>query len=207
MKPSSARAGSRARLPTPDFVDRASPWVDFSLTSFYMKDRVGNFLNFGVQAGGYFFQYLRVSARVVAPLEEVRDNRSHSDFANSGPNFLVTNSTPSRNMSVLYGASLGLVVSNDRSFVFGPNLGFARTDVEDYGTAVLVGLPFEWTTGSNLRVGFELAIGHATGGSALDRCTTGGTGVSVSCGVFNAERQGGTSVVFSYYMGWSLGRL
>lgn len=208
MKPSS-RAASRLDLPDPDFVARSSPWVDFSFTNFYLKDRVGNFLNFGVQVGGYFFEHLRLSARIVAPTESVHDQHYNgAEFSSSGPSFRLTRLEPSRHMSVLYGASAGLVVSNDRSFVFGPNIGFVRTDVEDYGTAVLVGLPFEWTTTRNLRVGFELSIGHATGGTSRTSCTSESSGgVVTSCGVGSADRQGGTAVVFSYYMGWSLGRL
>lgn len=202
------RLSLRAKLPDPGFVARSSPWVDFSFTSFYLKDRVGNFLNFGVQVGGYFFEHLRLSARLVAPTEVVRDERSgDSSFNGGGASFRVTNQMASRHMSLLYGASVGLVVSNDRSFVFGPNLGFVRTDVEDYGTAVVVGLPFEWTTARNLRIGFELSIGHAAGGSSLNRCTVNTNGVATSCGVTSTDRQGGTAVVFSYYMGWSLGRL
>ncbi len=173
-----------------------------------MKDRVGNFLNFGVQAGGYLFGHLRLSARLVAPMEEVRDNRSSaSSFSGSGAIFRVDSKAPSRSMAVLYGASVGLVVSNDRSFVFGPNIGFVRTDVEDYGTAVILGLPFEWTTSRNLRVGFELALGHASGGTERSACTTNTSGITMGCGTSTADRQGGTTVVFSYYMGWSLGRL
>lgn len=209
LKPPS-KANLRVKMPDPDFVARSSPWVDFSFTSFYMKDRVGNFLNFGVQAGGYFFEHLRLSARLVAPTEVVRDDADAdgSSFGGGGGGtFRVTSTEPSRRMSVLYGASLGLVVSNDRSFVFGPNVGFVRTDVEDYGTAIVLGLPFEWTTSRNLRVGFELSIGHASGGSARSSCITNTGGITTSCGVSKSEREGGTAVVFSYYMGWSLGRL
>ncbi|MDF3067752.1 MAG: hypothetical protein K0R38_3353 [Polyangiaceae bacterium] len=204
------RVAQRARMPDPDFVARSSPWVDFSLTSFYMKDRVSNFLNFGAQVGGYFFDHLRLSARIVAPTEEVRDQSDgFSSFdGGGGPLFRTTRKAPSRSMSLLYGASVGLVVSNDRSFVFGPNIGFVRTDVGDYGTAVLVGLPFEWTTASKMRIGFDFSIGHASGGTTRSTCTqTDSSGLTSSCGMTVNDRQGGTTVVFSYYMGWSLGRL
>jgi hypothetical protein len=203
---------SRESSAVPGFVARSSPWVDFSLTSFYMDNRVGNFLNFGVQAGGYFFEHLRVSARVVAPLEEVTDNRNtYSSVGGfSGPGgstFQDVRKASSRNMSLLYGASIGLVVTNDKSFVFGPSLAFVRTDVEDYGTAVLVALPFEWTTARNLRVGFELALGHASGGTARSACTSTTNGITTSCGVVSSDRQGGAVVLFQYNMGWALGRL
>lgn len=196
-------------LESEDFVSRATPWVDFSLTSFYLDERVGNFLNLGVQAGGYFFERLRVSARFVTPLEEVTDqNGRYSSF--NGPFFgsgTQQGPVPSRSISALYGVSVGLVVSNNRSFVFGPSLSLMRTDVEDYGTAVAFSVPFEWTTAKNLRVGFELSLGQAVGGTVHNACTSFNNGFVTSCGNTSRERAGGTAVVFQYYMGWSLGHL
>jgi len=186
-----------------DFLTRASPWVDFTLTSFYFDGRVGNFLNLGAQFGVYALDRLRLSGRFVTPLERVEDGavqRYYPTFPGAGG---INRDVASRSISMLYGASLGLVVTNSRSFVFGPNLGFLRTDVEDYGTAIALGMPFEWTTKTNLRVGFELSLGHAVGGSVREECVTG----TVSCGQTRRERPGGTAVVFQFYMGWALGRL
>jgi hypothetical protein len=199
----------RLKPAEPDFLERASPWVDFSINSFYLDKRVGNFLNFGVQVGGYFFQRLRLSARLVAPLEGVTDQNADRPTSSSsdGVTFRSVTTVPSRNMSALYGATLGLVLTNDRSFVFGPSLGFLRTDVEDYGTAVVVGLPFEWTTAQSLRLGFELALGRATGGRSRASCSSFTSGFATSCGTTLVDRSGGTTLMFSYYMGWSLGRL
>jgi hypothetical protein len=109
-------------------------------------------------------------------------------------------------MSMLYGVSAGLLITNSRSFVFGPSVELQRTDVEAYGTTLAFGLPFEWTTRRNLRVGFELAIGHSFGGSLNDRCETF-TSVVTSCGSRSSDRPSGTSVLFQYYMGWALGGL
>jgi hypothetical protein len=196
--------------PDPGFVARSSPWIDMSLTSFYMNDRVDNFLNLGVQVGGYLFEHLRVSGRLVAPLEQVRDSRG-GDFATPPigfGNFRFEEDVPSRAASLLYGGSVGLVISNDRSFVFGPSLAFMRSDVEDYGTAVMVALPFEWTTAKNLRIGFELALGQATGGTRRAVCVqSNNNGTAERCGMVEREREGGAAVFFQYYMGWSLGRL
>jgi hypothetical protein len=196
--------------PDPGFIGRSSPWVDLSFTSFYMNDRVDNFLNLGVQVGAYLFEHLRISGRLVAPFEQVRDN--HGGDSTSPPfgfgTFRFTQDVPSRAMSAMYGGSVGLVISNDRSFVFGPSLAIMRTDVEDYGTAVMVALPFEWTTSKNLRIGFELALGQATGGTRRAACIeSNNNGTASRCGVTAQDRQGGTAVFFSYYMGWSLGRL
>jgi hypothetical protein len=190
-----------------DFVTRSSPWVDFSLTSFYLENRAGNFLNLGVQFGGYVLERFRFSARIVAPLSEVTDDLSSSPL-------LVGSSTGSgsyqrvnsRSMALLYGVSAGLMISNSKSFVFGPSVELQRTDVEDYGSAVLLGLPFEWTTAKSLRVGFEIAYGHAFGGSYKEVCQTS-TGPATSCASRRVDRAGGNAVVFHYTMGWSLGAL
>jgi hypothetical protein len=185
-----------------DFVLRSSPWVDFSLTSFWMEDRVGNFLNLGVQVGGYFFDRLRVSARMVTPLEDVTDGYSNYSYYGSGE----LRRVDSRQMSVLYGASVGLLITSSKSFAFGPSLGLLHTDVNAYGSAVLLTLPFEWTTRKNLRVGFELSLGHAFSGSVRQQCRSSTSPVT-DCGSSDLDRPGGTAVLFQYYMGWSLGHL
>lgn len=182
---------------TRDFLDRASPWVDLTLTSFLLDDRVDNFFNFGVQGGVYLFEHLRISARLAAPLDEVRDSYSHYSYASG------YRQIDSRSMSVVYGASVGLVISNSRSFVFGPSLALLRTDVEAYGSAWLVTLPFEWTTRSNLRVGFELGLGHAFDGT-VRFCSTAAAGCN---GITTQERPGSSALLAQFYMGWALGKL
>jgi hypothetical protein len=188
-----------------DFLASASPWLDFSFTSFSLNARTSNFLNFGVQFGMYAFEHLRLSARLVAPLEDVSD--SYTNYNSLPPVFAGVGQTfspvPSRSMSALYGASAGLIVTNSRSFVFGPSLGFLRTDVEDYGTAVVVALPFEWTTRRNLRIGLEVALGHAVGGTTRSACRSG----AVSCGMNERGRPGGTAILAQFYMGWALGKM
>lgn len=187
-----------------DFLRRTSPWVDFTLTSFYMENRAGNFLNFGVQVGGYFFERLRLAGRLVVPLEDVKDDLSHySSGPGSSGSFRRINA---RSLTMLYGVSAGVLVTNSRSFVFGPSVELQRTDVEAYGTTLAFGLPFEWTMRSNLRVGFELAIGHSFGGSVNQICETFTSPVT-SCGTSSVDRPSGTSVLFQYYMGWALGSL
>jgi hypothetical protein len=191
-----------------DFVRRSSPWVDFSLTSFWMDDRVGNFLNFGVQVGGYLFNRLRVSGRLVAPLEEVSDGYySYNDYYLGGSSGSSYNSIDSRKVSVLYGASAGLMVTNSRAFVFGPGVTLLRTDVEAYGTAIYLTLPFEWTTQRNLRIGFELGLGRAVGGKVRKVCRNSSTTPPTACGIQPIDRPDGTALLAQFYMGWSLGSL
>lgn len=193
-----------AGVPDDEFLERASPWVDFTLTSFYMENRVGNFLNFGVQLGGYFFERLRFSGRFVVPLEGVNDDLSHYNARSTSSGSF--RGVDARDMSMLYGVSAGLLVTNSRAFVFGPSVQLQRTDVAAYGTTLAFGLPFEWTTRRNLRIGFELAIGHSFGGSVPEVCRTFTSPVT-SCGSHTADRPSGTSVLLQYNMGYALGSL
>jgi hypothetical protein len=189
-----------------DFMKRTSPWVDFTLTSFYMENRAGNFLNFGVQFGGYFFERLRLAGRIVVPLEDVNDDLYSYGSNNNGSGTGAFRRVDARSMTMLYGVSAGLLITNSRSFVFGPSVELQRTDVKAYGTTLAFGLPFEWTTRRNLRVGFELAIGHSFGGSVNETCQTFTSPVT-ACGTRSVDRPSGTSVLFQYYMGWALGSL
>src|SRR6185369_17783487 len=99
---------------------------------------------------------------------------------------IVTLRHNARDMSALYGASVGLVVTNSRTFVFGPSVAFLRTDVSAYGNAIELLLPFEWTTRKNLRVAFEVGIGHAFGGT-IEGCRSSFFSGS-SCNASSSER-------------------
>jgi hypothetical protein len=185
-----------------DFVLSASPWIDFALTSFWMDERTDNFLNLGVQVGGYFVERIRLSARLVAPLEEASDSHTDYDSQAFSPTTGSEN-VDSRSVAVLYGLTFGLILSNSKSFLFAPGLSIWRTDVGDYGTTGALSLPFEWTTHRRLRVGFELALGHSFGGEIQRACTAFASTAS-TCKRDTIERQGGTAVLFQYQMGWAL---
>jgi hypothetical protein len=179
---------------------KQSPWIDFSLTNFYMDERTGNFLNLGVQVGAYLIDRIRLSARLVAPLEETSD--SYHDYTDS-LDFSSYEQIQSRSVSLLYGLTFGLILSNSRTFVFAPGLTIWRTDVNDYGTTGALSLPFEWTTHRRLRIGFELALGHSFGGESQRQCQFA-TSTSSSCAVETEKRPGGTAILLQYQMGWAL---
>jgi hypothetical protein len=193
------------RTVPPDFVLRSSPWVDFALVSFNLEDRAGNFLNLGVQFGGYLFERLRVAGRIVTPLDDVSDG--YTTFSTPQSNGVQSfERVQSRSMSMLYSASVGLLITNSRTFAFGPSVELQRTDVAAYGSAVSLGLPFEWTTPKHLRVGFEFALGHAFGGSLKDVCRNLTSPVT-SCGIRSTDRPSGTAVLVQFNMGYALGAL
>jgi hypothetical protein len=175
-----------------DFVLDATPWVDFSLTNFWIDERVSNFLNLGVQVGGYFFERMRLTARLVAPLEKVQDEQYGGYYSGFDSMYV---DRRSRNVTVLYGASVGLIISNSKTFLFAPGVLVMRTDVEDYGTSLALSLPFEWTTRRHLRIGFELALGQGMGGTQADSGIEGGT----------EPRPNGTFLLAQFGMGFSMG--
>jgi hypothetical protein len=129
----------------------------------------------------------------VAPLEEPGDEFYDYSYVGSG-NFSYRNAR-ARSISALYGASFGLILSNSRTFLFAPGVLVMRADVNAYGTSAALALPFDWTTARHLRVGFELAIGHAFGGSARDRDGN------------KVDRPGGTAIFLQFYLGYSMGHL
>jgi hypothetical protein len=99
------------------------------------------------------------------------------------------------------------MVTNSKTFVFGPSLALLRTDVEDYGSALQLAFPFEWPSRRNLRVGFEFAIGYAFGGHARQVCTTFTGSLATSCGNRTVERGTSPAILVQFNMGWSLGSL
>jgi hypothetical protein len=175
-----------------DFVLGTTPWVDFSLTNFWMEDRTSNFLNVGVQVGGYFFERIRVSGRLLAPLDEASDDY-YSGWVPLGDG--ARYSVPERNAALLYGASLGLILASSKTFLFAPGVSLLRTDVNAYGSAAILSLPFEWTTTRHLRVGFELGFGRAFGGN-----------IAYNTGE-ERERPDGTTLLLQFSLGWSLAAL
>jgi len=198
--------GGRAMLPD-DLGVGASPWVDFTFTNFWLDERVRSYLNFGAQLGAYVGGRVRLSVRLVAPVEQVEDARTDADYYRGGVGTSDTYiDVPSRAMSVLYGATVGIVVANSRSFVFAPGVSLVRTDVSDYGSAFALSMPFEWTTRRHMRWGFELAVGHAFGGS-VDRVCQRATTTLTYCGKDEDQRPGGTTILLQFQMGWALSNL
>ena len=85
-----------------------------------------------------------------------------------GAGYFPTESEPA---AFLFGGSAGVVLASTANFVLAPGVVFLSNDqADDYGSFVGVGIPFDWVTDSGLRVGFEVTIGRAFGGSVLGTC-------------------------------------
>lgn len=188
-----------------DAVLTDSPWVDLTLANVWFDERTSNFWNFGVQAGGYLFERLRISGRLVVPAGTASDEYDGGDSWNSnGP--LSGARVPAPDVSAFYGGSLGVVVTNGKRFVFSPGVLFMRTDVSDYGSVVGVGLPFEWTTARSMRLGFEFGVGHSFGGHVEYTCANYGP-QGDSCELVEEKRPSGTAILLQFYLGWAMGKL
>ncbi|HEY6079934.1 MAG TPA: hypothetical protein VIW29_14070 [Polyangiaceae bacterium] len=197
--PASPAPAAAATQPD-DFALRSSPWIDVTLTNVWLEDRTSGFWNVGMQAGAYLVDRLRVSARLVVPLAEASDDLSGYSF---NPGSAGAQPLPSRNVSVFYGMTVGLVVAGTKNFVFAPGFVFLRSDVNDYGSSLGLQLPFEWTTSRSMRVGFELSAGKSFGGHVQVTCPTNGA----DCVARDVSRPSGASIVTQFHIGWSLGSL
>ncbi|HWZ89458.1 MAG TPA: hypothetical protein VNW92_11430, partial [Polyangiaceae bacterium] len=155
----------------------SSPFVDVLVSSVSWQYRVSQFLNVGLQAGVYAAGRLRLTANVILPTSELTDQyyASAYDYSSNGSAYYYGQS--SKAASLFYGASAGIVAVGTPSFVMAPGVAFSRTDVSDYGTSFGVSLPFEWVTATGLRLGLELDLGRAFGGSAHLQCTSNNGGV------------------------------
>jgi hypothetical protein len=199
--PAPDRPAPPAPQPPNDAAVRTSPWIDVMVATFAWSDRISEFMNIGVQAGGYIAKRVRISGRLLLPTSDAKDDfRLSTADVLDGDGYVYEESEPAR---LLYGANLGVVAAGTRSFVLSPGLMFLRSDVADYGTMVGLSLPFEWVTPTGLRVGFEFALGRALGGDVRQSCTSSGLPGQCADGpTRTVRRDPGTGILLDFEIGW-----
>lgn len=144
----------------------SSPFIDATISGLVLEDRYGDPFVFGVQAGAYLGQAVRLVARLEMPSKNATDDYSrYGDDYNSF-------TRPSADVTLIYGGSLGIVAASSNTFAFSPGLMFLRSDVSDYGNFLGISLPFEWVTSRGLRFGLEAGLGRAFGGTVHYQCST-----------------------------------
>jgi hypothetical protein len=147
---------------------------------------------FGGQVGGYAGGWLRLSARLAVPTDP-SDNSGYDDLL---VNYAERIDTP----SIMYGASLGVVVARRTKFVFSPGITLNRTDVGSYGTLFGASMPFEWVMRGGTRFGFEVAFGRGLGGEVKYECT------AVNCvNDVSRDRDPGVFFMIGLNIGFGLG--
>jgi hypothetical protein len=171
-----------------------SPFLDATLGGLFLDERYSDPIVFGLQAGAYLGEAVRLMGRVEMPSTEAKDNASY-------PPNLTGNAFPQQSPSpaLLYGGALGLVAIGGQNFVFSPGLTFLRANVSDYGTFLGVTLPFEWVTTRALRFGFAVDVGRAFGGTVHNGCGGG------ACATVDTDRQAGRGIALRFSMGYGFG--
>jgi hypothetical protein len=144
-----------------------------------------------------------LTANVILPTAELTDDyyAGYYNYSSNGSDYY--SGQASKSASLFYGASAGIIAVGTQSFVMAPGVAFSRTDVSDYGTSFGVSLPFEWVTATALRIGLELQVGRAFGGSSHLQCMSN-TGMSGNCAspTLNRDRPSGTSVALQFQLGF-----
>jgi hypothetical protein len=189
-------------LPKPRFPDDAavttSPFLDAIVVGESWQNRVSQPLNVGAEAGAYLGGRLRLVARAAVPASDQTDQPGIDSSFDSAGYQRRASDTP----VLFYGASAGVVVYNTQDFALAPGIAFARTDVSDFGTMVAASVPFDWVMASGLRIGLELELGQAFGGSYRYQCqdSTGS-----SCGgppQITRDRPSGTAFLMQFQIGF-----
>jgi hypothetical protein len=162
-------------------------------------ERFSDALVFGGQVGGYIGGWLRLSARLAVPT----DPSDNSGYDDGDVNFYFSQriDTP----SILYGASLGVVVARRTKFLFSPGITLNRTDVGDYGTLFGASMPFEWVMRGGTRFGFEVAFGRGLGGEVTYECVSPTATTCASGDVVTTDRDPGIFFMIGLNIGFGLG--
>ena len=164
----------------------------------------------GAQLGGTFLGRVRLVLRAASPTMQVRDDAS--SWVGPGdeiPPGTYWNVLPKRDVSLAYGANLGVFVYRGESFGFAPGLTAWRADVADYGTVLALELPFEWTLRGGTRLGFSLGKGIGYGGTYAARCEGGPESGANACapGTTETQSRGAQSTWHALlFLGWDFDR-
>jgi hypothetical protein len=181
---------------------KGSPFLDATLSGLWLEQRFGDPIVFGIQGGAYFGEAVRLAARVEMPSKNATDEFSFRyDDPSTRTNYDPRNSEA---VTLLYGASLGVVAASNEGFVFAPSVVFLRADVEDYGTMLGIAMPFEWVTKRGLRFGMEIDLGRAFGGKVHYSCRVQ-NGDVIDCPTgptFEGDRGAGRAFAIRFQMGF-----
>jgi hypothetical protein len=183
-----------------DLAARTTPFIDAMVAAGGLEDRFSHAFDIGVQAGTFVAARLRIAARLIAFTSSPEDSIESPAF--SLDEFAPTKSD---SPSVMYGGAVGLAALSRPKLVISPSIVFLRSDVKDYGSFIGIGVPFEWVMVKGPRIGFEIDLGRAFGGSVIERCQN--LGVPQSCvpgEERRVDRDAGTAILLHFQIGWGL---
>ncbi len=171
----------------------SSPFLDATLSGVWLEDRYGDPFVFGLQGGAYLGGRVRLVARLEMPSKNATDE--YDTWSDDG-----SFSRKSADVTLLYGASLGIVAASSETFAFSPGVTFLRSDVSDYGNVLGISLPFEWVTSRGLRFGLEAGIGRAFGGTVHYECSQ--SQGCIGSAPVDKDRPAGRAIAIRFEMGY-----
>ena len=114
-----------------------------------IDERFSDGLMLGGQVGGYVANRLRLTARFIVPTDPSSESSQSRvtgwSYEDELPDFM-------------FGATVGVVVSQRSSFVFSPGLMLHRTNLASHGTIFGANFPFEWVLRGGVRFGLEASM-------------------------------------------------
>jgi hypothetical protein len=190
----------RARNPFPDNAAVAStPFIDVIAASVSWENRFSQFSNVGLQAGAYVAGRLRISANIILPTSALTDDY-YTEYDTAGMGYY--SYQYSKPASLLWGATVGVVAVSTQTFAMAPGVAFSRTDVSDYGTSLAAAIPLDWVMASGLRVGLELDVGRAFGGSYHLQCVPQTNQDCTGAPALTLDRPAGSSLLLQFQIGF-----
>jgi hypothetical protein len=195
---------SAPRFPE-DAAARTSPFLDVLVGGTSWGNRFASFFNIGAQFGGFIAARVRISARLQMFPAEPNDEFEF-DTIDEGSGFQAQRSDPP---TLIWGGSLGYALASSENFVLAPGVLFMRTDEGAFGNFLGALIPFEWVNDSGIRIGFEVAVGRAFGGSVRGECFGGGFGGTPLCDVGEVRdfnRTAGSGFYSHFHMGMGFSR-
>jgi hypothetical protein len=187
-----ADSQERESLPSNAAV-RSSPFFDLLVGGFVFEDRIDSWMALSVEAGLFIGDLLRISLLAGMPMTDPNDNFYDSDSGSYGGN------SPSPDF--IWGGNVGLALVSSSSFVMSPGVRLIRTEVSDYGNALMLHIPFEWVRSSGMRIGFDVSAGRAFGGGQPTPCPTTPCAAGDST---SADRPAGSAFFMNFLMGFGL---
>jgi hypothetical protein len=196
----SVKAPEPRRVVDPHAAVKSSPFLDATLSGMWLEQRFGDPIVFGLQGGAYFAQAVRFVLRLEMPSKSATDEFRLDYDQTSNTNYFHRDS---KAVSLLYGATVGVVAASGEGFVFAPGVVLQRSDVEDYGTMLGIAMPFEWVTQRGLRFGLEVDLGRAFGGTVHYTCNSSPCATGPT---FDGNRGAGRAFALRFQMGFGFNR-
>jgi hypothetical protein len=179
-----------------DAAAQTSPFIDLLAGGIALDQRYDQFLAVGGQAGLYLGARVRLAIRGLMLSDKSGDDVDAYPLLSSG-----YSPVESDKANFIYGASLGAAPVVRPNFLFAPGVSFMRSDVSDYGSFVGLSVPFEWVGDEGMRIGFEVVLGRAFGGSVHSRCTYSSTKCTLG-DERDEDRPAGTGFYAAFQIGW-----